>query len=105
LPSLETIYTPEVTASAAGAVAAVCQKHGWLPEGIAGQYGEEIAAAVVLLPLGFATVRAVKGDIEANNRKANEGKPALESASREAAAGPVQWGQMTPQQAPAEAGA
>lgn len=102
LPSLEGIYTPEVTAAAAGAVATVCQKHGWLAGGMMGEWGEEIAAAVVLVPLGIATARGVRGDLEAANNKASETRPALEAEKREAAAPPVQWGQMTPQPADLE---
>ena len=100
LPSLEAIYTPEVTQAAAGAAAKVCEKHGWLPDGIAGQWGEEIAAGIIILPLAVATYRGVKGDLEAANRKAGEGRPEIEAEKRVAEAVPMQWGQMTPQAAP-----
>lgn len=69
LPSLGRVYTEETTAAAAGAVAAVCSKHGWLQGGVMGDYGEEVAAAVVLVPLCIATVQGVKGDIAENKRK------------------------------------
>lgn len=69
LPSLPTIYTEEATAAAAGAVASVCNKHGWMQGGLMGDYGEEIAAAVVLLPLALATYRGVSGDIAAMKKK------------------------------------
>lgn len=69
LPSLRAIYTEDATAAAAGAVAAVCQKHGWLQSGLVGDYGEEIAAAVVLLPLALATYRGVTADIAAMKPK------------------------------------
>lgn len=65
LPSLAEIYTTETTQAAAAAVAAVCVKHGWLDDGLMGEWGEEIAAAVVLLPLGFATVQGVRADLAA----------------------------------------
>lgn len=73
LPSLPTIYTEETTAAAAGAVAAVCNKHGWMQGGLMGDYGEEIAAAVVLLPLALATYRGVSGDIAAMKKKPGPG--------------------------------
>lgn len=75
LPSLAKIYTEETTTAAAQAVAAVCEKHGWLSAGLMGDYGEEIAAAVVLLPIGFATVQGVRGDLAAM-RKKPEAEPA-----------------------------
>ena len=69
LPSLGTIYTEEATGSAAEVVAALCHKHGWAEDGLMGDYGEEIAAAIVLLPLGFATVQGVKKDLGDLKRK------------------------------------
>lgn len=83
LPSLARIYTEETTTAAAAAVAAVCEKHGWLTDGVMGDYAEEIAAAVVLLPLGFATVQGVRGDLAAlriGNAKAEEAKRIAASA-------------------------
>ena len=68
LPSLGEIYTEEVTAQAAGVVAALCNKHGWLQGGIMGDYAEEVAAAVVLLPLGIATHAGVKRDLDERKR-------------------------------------
>lgn len=70
LPSLAEIYTKETTEAAAAAVAGVCVKHGWLDDGLMGEYGEEIAAAVVLLPLGFATVQGVKADLAKREKPA-----------------------------------
>ena len=63
-PCLPGIYTEPVTAAAAEAIAAVCKKHGWLPDGIAGGYGEEVTAAVVLLPLAFTTYRGCREDLD-----------------------------------------
>lgn len=68
-PSLESIYTEDTAHAAAQAVAAVCVKHGWLQEGITGGHSEEIAAAMILLPLGFATYRGIKGDLAAMKPK------------------------------------
>lgn len=65
LPSLGRIYTEETTGAAAAAVGAVCEKRGWLSGGILGEWGEEVAAALVLLPLGYATYQGVKGDLSA----------------------------------------
>lgn len=69
LPSLEKIYTKETTETAAAAIAAVCNKHGWLQGGLFGEWGVEVAAAGVLLPLGIATAKAVKADIFAAKEK------------------------------------
>lgn len=71
-PSLPAIYTPEVTQAASAAAAAVCDKHGWLQEGIGGKYETEIAAAMVLGPLAVATYAGLKGDIAANKAKAKK---------------------------------
>lgn len=75
-PSLKDVYTPEVTAAAAGSIAAVCAKHGWLQDGVMGQWGPEISAAVVLLPLGFSTYKAVSNDLAVMTakREAEENK-------------------------------
>ncbi|SHL45248.1 hypothetical protein SAMN05216428_102448 [Nitrosospira sp. Nsp11] len=70
LPSLGVIYTGEVVGAAAAAIASVCEKHGWLQGGLGGEYKEEIAAAMVLLPLGYATYRGVKSDIGVKPEKA-----------------------------------
>jgi hypothetical protein len=62
-PSLKTIYTPQVTAAAGEAVARVAIKHGWLLNGLAGGYGEELAAAMILMPLGYQTFQGVTKDL------------------------------------------
>lgn len=64
-PSLPKIYTPEATTAASEAVASVCVKHGWLSGGLMGDWGEEIAAAVVLAPLALATYQGIRADISA----------------------------------------
>lgn len=64
-PSVKAIYSEEVTAGAAAAIAAVCQKHGWLSGGLMGEYAEEITALVICGPLAVATVQAVKADLAA----------------------------------------
>lgn len=69
LPSLTTIYTPETTQAVAGAIASLCNKYGWMQDGIANGYGEEIAAAMVLLPVGIATYQGVNADLAALQAK------------------------------------
>lgn len=64
-PSLPGIYTQDVTGAASGAVAALCEKHGWLSGGLAGKYGEELAVAVIVGPLAVQTWVSCKADMEA----------------------------------------
>lgn len=64
-PSLRGIYTPETMGAASGAIAAVCEKHGWMQDGFMGQYGPEIACIAIVGPLGFATYQGVRGDLAA----------------------------------------
>jgi hypothetical protein len=68
-PSLRAIYTPEAVGAASGAVAAVCNKHGWMQGGMMGEWGEEIACAAVCLPLALATYRGISSDIAAREAK------------------------------------
>ncbi len=70
-PSLATIYTEPVTAAAAAAAAGVCNKHGWMQAGVGGKWAEEIAAAAILLPLGWQTYQGITSDLE----KARAAKP------------------------------
>jgi hypothetical protein len=62
-PSLSDIYTDQVTAAASSAAAQVCMKHGWLTGGIGGKWAEEIAAAAILLPLGYQTYQGISSDL------------------------------------------
>lgn len=89
-PTATALYTPEVIDTATGAVARVCAKRGWLQDGVVGEYGEEVAAAVVLLPLAVATVGAVKADHAARSAARGEG-PAPAGTGQDAprAAAPV----------------
>lgn len=70
-PSLPKIYTAETTEAAALAVAAVCNKHGWMQGGIMGDFAEEIAAAAVLAPLALATYQGVRADVAAARKGPN----------------------------------
>lgn len=76
-PSLKQIYTEQTTAAAGHAIAAVCQKHGWLANGIGGKYAEEIACAAVLLPLSWATYNGIVADIEERQKDKPKTEPAL----------------------------
>ncbi len=62
-PSLKRTYTPEVTEAAAGAIAAVCNKHGWMQGGMFGEYGEEIACLAIVGPLAFSTYQGITADM------------------------------------------
>lgn len=74
-PSLTRIYTPPVTAAAAAAAAGVCEKHGWLSGGVMGKWGEELAAAAILLPLAYQTGQGIKADLAARKAEAEKAKP------------------------------
>lgn len=68
-PSLGSIYTPEVIQGLSATSAAVCNKHGWLQNGIGGKYAEELALGFMVLPIGMATYKGVTADISANKAK------------------------------------
>jgi hypothetical protein len=68
-PSIKTIYTPEVTEAAAQAIAAVCNKHGWMQGGMMGEWGEEIACVLIVGPLAMQTVKGVKADMAAREKE------------------------------------
>ena len=64
-PSLATIYTPEVIQAVGAALEPVCNKHGWLQDGIDSKWGEEIAALCVVGPIAYATYMGIQSDIAA----------------------------------------
>jgi hypothetical protein len=64
-PSVAEMYTDSVCEAVGGAVAPVCEKHGWLQGGVGGKYGEEIMCLVIVGPLAYATYEAGKKDIAA----------------------------------------
>lgn len=76
-PSLKEVYTKETTEAAAGAVAAVCNKHGWLSGGMFGEYGEEIACLAVCGPLALATYQGISADLAKHKAKAEAKAGAL----------------------------
>ena len=77
-PSLQTVYTHETCASLAGALVPVMVKRGWSVAGLTAGWGEEIALAIVAIPIGIATRDAVKADIAANEAKAKADKAKAE---------------------------
>ncbi|MEG2045804.1 MAG: hypothetical protein RR100_03045 [Comamonas sp.] len=76
-PSLPGIYTPEATQAASVAVAGVCNKHGWMQGGMMGRYGEEIACALIVGPIAFATYKGVQSDLAARQPVERIGGPDL----------------------------
>lgn len=70
-PSLKEIYTEQAVGAASGALAGVCNKHGWMQGGMVGGWGEELACIAIVGPLAFATVQGVQGDL-AKRRKKSE---------------------------------
>lgn len=68
-PSLKAIYTTETIGAASQAVAAVCQKRGWLSGGMMGEYAEEVTALAIVGPLALATYQGIKGDIAERKKK------------------------------------
>ena len=100
-PSLGKIYTPETCAAVGGAIAPVCDKYGWLQNGMGGEWGPEIMCVAVVGPIGYATVLAVKNDIAARDAKddakvaqAGQGKLQAVELGKPApfASGPEAWG-------------
>lgn len=69
LPSLTSIYTEPTIDAASGAVAKVCEKHGWLGGGIFGEFGEEITCAMILAPLAIQTNAGIRADLAALKAK------------------------------------
>lgn len=87
-PRVAAIYTDETTARAAGAVAAVCNKRGWLQGGVMGEWAEEITAAAILIPLAVATVTAAKQD-NADRARVSPAGPAPASIEPAAEVAPL----------------
>lgn len=71
-PSLRETYTPEVTTAAASAIAAVCNKHGWMQGGMFGEWGEEIACAAIVGPLALTTYQGISHDMAAAKARAKK---------------------------------
>lgn len=88
-PSLRTIYTDDTMQAASAAIASVCNKHGWMQDGVGGRFGEEIAAAFVLGPLAWATYAGIKGDLAAmaRDKKPEAAQIAMDGAPVNSGAG------------------
>lgn len=71
-PSLRETYTPEVTTAAASAIAAVCNKHGWMQGGMFGEWGEEIACAAIVGPLALTTYQGISHDMAEAKARAKQ---------------------------------
>lgn len=96
-PSLKKTYTQEVTATAAGAIAAVCNKHGWMQGGMFGEFGEEVACLAIVGPLAFSTYTGIKADLSAmakENEKleapSKAASPTMDAAAKAVTIGAVQ---------------
>jgi hypothetical protein len=69
MPRVAAIYSTETCEAVGAAVAPVCVKRGWLQGGLTHGWGEEISAAIVLVPLSIATYHAGQADVAAWNTK------------------------------------
>lgn len=104
-PSLKAIYTEEAIEKVGIALEPVCNKHGWLQDGIGGKYGEEMMALVIVGPLAYATYAGISNDI-ASRKPQKEIKPlagpenmvsaAVERPSGESNPGAVTIGAVIP---------
>lgn len=63
LPRVAAIYTPETCKGIGAALDPLCAKYGWLQGGF--QWGAEIAAAIVIIPVVVQTAAAAKLDVMA----------------------------------------
>lgn len=87
-PSLEEIYTKATTQAAAGAIAGVCEKHGWMQGGLFGKWGEEIACLAIVGPLAFATYSGITADLEKGKARAEKKETKTLTNQAEAVPGP-----------------
>lgn len=72
-PSLENVYTPSVRDRIAHALSRVLVKYGVTLADIFGAWSEEIALAMVTLPLVIPTIQAIKADRAKAEAKAAPG--------------------------------
>ncbi len=91
LPSVGALYTEEVCNTLGNSIAPVCEKYGWLQDGIGGTYGPEILCLCIVGPIAWATVEAAKTDIAARK----PAKPESDGISFDASA-------QVPAQAPGQ---
>lgn len=71
-PTLKQVYTKETIQAVADVTAPLANKYGVNLGGALAKYGEEIAFASVMIPLGISTYAAVLHDIEARQKAAND---------------------------------
>jgi len=96
-PSLAGVYTEDACQRIVGAVSPVLAKHGVDLSQWGGAYKEEIGAAMVCVPIAWATVQAVKADIEA--REAAKGPRTVgvqQTQAQKAALVPGDYGYVEP---------
>lgn len=86
-PSLGVIYTPETNAALAGTLAPVLVKRGWKVANVAGKYADEVAFAMVAVPVILATYQGVRHDIRQHKAAA---QAALEDEGNKSQAGKIE---------------
>lgn len=74
-PSVAMVYTPDTINAVAAVTVPLANKRGVNVGAVLGKWTEEVAFAAVVLPLGFATYKAVLHDLEQGKPK---GQPAPE---------------------------
>ncbi|WP_028451228.1 hypothetical protein [Chitinilyticum aquatile] len=91
-PCLRRVYTDETIARIADAAGPVMTKYGWTAGGFFEQWGPEIQLAGVLLPVGIATVSAIKQEnaMIAAMREAQGNQPGQHSSKGAVAHGEPQ---------------
>ncbi|MYN45786.1 hypothetical protein GTP23_12085 [Pseudoduganella sp. FT93W] len=96
-PSLADVYTEDACQSIVASVSPVLAKHGVDLSQWGGAYKEEIGAAMVCVPIAWATVQAVKHDVEA--REAAKQPQAIgqqKTAAQQRALVPGDYGYVEP---------
>lgn len=73
-PSIEKIYTEPARANLANVSAPLMEKYGWSMGSVFEKWGAEINFAMVALPLGAQTYKAISADIAASKEAAAEKK-------------------------------
>ncbi|SMC29522.1 hypothetical protein SAMN02745857_03891 [Andreprevotia lacus DSM 23236] len=74
-PSLRAVYSDETCERIAQAAAPVMHKYGVTAGGIFEKWGPELALAVVVVPVGMQTVKAIRHDREQAALAAQQPKP------------------------------
>lgn len=95
LPNVAALYQPDVAEAVGAAVAALCKKHGWLQDGLMGEWREEIACLMICGPLAWATYGAAKDDMAALRARKIKAEPAHQVATQPPPAPETQTGTQT----------